>query len=174
MSPDELCFSMTHNSDTMEHILNRLNHSDRSVVLLEKGKKIGRGFESGTSWPVLGELGRLGVPFLKNTLVTAITISGVDATETKKDSTQVSHHYDADCVIVASGVHSDDALTARKLPSAGQGHSGHQGRGRNWSDRLTSAQIRGCCTLRRPLFLHILQVSGGFFTEPQICSILSP
>lgn len=60
MSPDELFFSMTHNSDTMEHILSRLNHSDRSVVLLEKGKKIGLGFESGTSWPVLGELGRLG------------------------------------------------------------------------------------------------------------------
>lgn len=118
MSPDELFFSMTHNSDTMEHILSRLNHSDRSVVLLEKGKKIGLGFESGTSWPVLGELGRLGVPFLKNTLVTAITVSGVDATETKKDGTQVSHHYDADCVIVASGVHSDDALTAQ-LTAAG-------------------------------------------------------
>ena len=118
MSPDELFFSMTHNSDTMEHILSRLNHSDRSVVLLEKGKKIGLGFESGTSWPVLGELGRLGVPFLKNTLVTAITASGVDATETKKDGTQVFHHYDADCVIVASGVHSDDALTAQ-LTAAG-------------------------------------------------------
>ena len=118
MSPDELFFSMTHNSDTMEHILSRLNHSDRNVVLLEKGKKIGLGFESGTSWPVLGELGRLGVPFLKNTLVTAITVSGVDATETKKDGTQVSHHYDADCVIVASGVHSDDALTAQ-LTAAG-------------------------------------------------------
>ena len=118
MSPDELFFSMTHNSDTMEHILSRLNHSDRSVVLLEKGKKIGLGFESGTSWPVLGELGRLGVPFLKNTLVTAITASGVDATETKKDGTQVSHHYDADCVIVASGVHSDNALTAQ-LTAAG-------------------------------------------------------
>ncbi len=118
MSPDELFFSMTHNSDTMEHILSRLNHPDRSVVLLEKGKKIGLGFESGTSWPVLGELGRLGVPFLKNTLVTAITASGVDATETKKDGTQVSHHYDADCVIVASGVHSNDALTAQ-LTAAG-------------------------------------------------------
>ena len=111
MSPDELFFSITHNSDTMEHILDRLNHPDRSVVLLEQGKKIGLGFESGTSWPVLGELGRLGVPFLKNTLVTAITASGVDAIETKKDGTQVPHHYDADCVVVASGVHPDDHLT---------------------------------------------------------------
>lgn len=42
----------------------------------------------------------------------------MDATETKKDGSQVSHHYDADCVIVASGVHSDDALTAQ-LTAAG-------------------------------------------------------
>ncbi len=111
MSPEELFFSMTHHSDTMEHILDRLDHSDRSVVLLEQGKKIGLGFESGTSWPVLGELGRLGVPFLKNTLVTAITASGVDATETKKDGAQVTRHYDADCVVVTSGVHADDSLT---------------------------------------------------------------
>ena len=40
MSPEELFFSMTHHSDTMEHILDRLDHSDRSVVLLERGKKI--------------------------------------------------------------------------------------------------------------------------------------
>ena len=118
MSPEELFFSVTHNSDTMAHILDRLNHPDRQVVLLEQGKKIGLGFESGTSWPVLGELGRLGVPFLKNTLVTAITASGVDAVETKKDGTQVAHHYDADCVVVASGVHSDDSLT-EALTAAG-------------------------------------------------------
>ena len=118
MSPDELFFSMTHSSDTMEHIQSRLNRPDRRVLLLEQGKKIGLGFESGTSWPVLGELVRLGVPFLKNTLVTAITASGVDATEMKKDGTQAIHHYDTDCVVVASGVHPDDSLT-RSLLAAG-------------------------------------------------------
>ena len=110
MSADELFFSVTQNADTTDHILSRLNHSDRSVVLLEQGKKVGFGFESGTSWPVLGDLGRLGVPFLKNTLVTAITAEGVDAVETKKDGTQISHHYPADCVVAASGVHSDETL----------------------------------------------------------------
>ncbi len=132
MSPEELFFSVTHNSDTMAHILDRLNHPDRQVVLLEQGKKIGLGFESGTSWPVLGELGRLGVPFLKNTLVTAITASGVDAVETKKDGTQVAHHYDADCVVVASGVHSDDslteALTAAGIDAVSIGNCRHLGK----------------------------------------------
>lgn len=132
MSPEELFFSVSHNSDTMAHILARLNHPDRQVVLLEQGKKIGLGFESGTSWPVLGELGRLGVPFLKNTLLTAITASGVDAVETKKDGTQVAHHYDADCVVVASGVHSDDslteALTAAGIDAVSIGNCRHLGK----------------------------------------------
>lgn len=110
MDGDNLFFSITNSSDTMENILHRLNTPDRQVVLLEKGKKIGLGFESGTSWPVLGDLNRLGVPFKKNTLVTAITAQGVDAEETKKDGSVQHLHYDADCVVVASGVHSNEGL----------------------------------------------------------------
>ncbi len=110
MSPEELFFSLTNRSDTMEHITQRLNHSDRQVVLLEQGKKIGFGFESGTSWPVLGDLNRLGVPFKKLTQVTAITSQGVVALETKKDGTVAEQFYPCDCVVVASGVHADPSL----------------------------------------------------------------
>ena len=120
MDGDNLFFSMTHNSDTLENILFRLNNSDRTVVLLEKGRKIGLGFESGTSWPVLGDLNRLGVPFMKNTTVTAITAQGVEATEVKKDGTELSHHFPCDCVVVASGSHTDhsfqEALEAAGIP----------------------------------------------------------
>ena len=118
MDGDNLFFSMTNNSDTMENILFRLSHSDRNVVLLEQGKKVGFGFESGTSWPVLGDLNRLNVPFMKSTRVTAITESGVDAVETKKDGTEKLHHFDADCVVVASGVHTDTSLL-QALTAAG-------------------------------------------------------
>lgn len=121
MSPEELFFFETYQADTPEHIAQRLNRSDRRVVLLEKGKKVGFGFESGTSWPVLGDLGRLGVPFKKLTEVTAITAQGVRATETKKDGTQEDHFYPCDCVVVASGVHPDpslyEALTAAGIPT---------------------------------------------------------
>lgn len=110
MSSEELYFSMSYQSDSMEHIMDRLNHSDRSVTLVEQGKKVGFGFESGTSWPVLGDLGRLGVPFLKSTRVTAIGADGVDSIQTQKDGTEVEQHFPADCVVVASGVHADDTL----------------------------------------------------------------
>ena len=126
MDGENLFFSMTHNSDTMEHILARLNRSDRQVVLLEKGKKVGFGFESGTSWPVLGDLGRLGVPFKKNVTVTTITADGVYATETKKDGSTVDCHYPCDCVVVASGVHPDpsfrEALEAAGIPVTAVGN----------------------------------------------------
>lgn len=132
MDENELFFAMTNNADTMEHILERLNHSDRNVVLLEKGKKIGFGFESGTSWPVLGDLNRLHVPFKKNTTVTAITASGVDAVEEKKDGTTQCLHFDADCVVVASGVHSHsdllDALLAADIDAQAIGNAHHPGK----------------------------------------------
>lgn len=110
MSPEELFFFETYRADTPANIAQRLNHSDRQVVLLEKGKKVGFGFESGTSWPVLGDLGRLGVPFKKLTEVTAITARGVQATETQKDGSTAEHFYPCDCVVVASGVHPDQEL----------------------------------------------------------------
>ncbi len=129
MDGDNLFFSLTNQSDSMENILHRLGNSDRNVVLVEKGKKVGFGFESGTSWPVLGDLNRLKVPFMKNTLVTAITENGVDAVETKKDGTEKVRHFDADCVVVASGVHSDrtllDALTAAGIDAVAIGNA-HQ------------------------------------------------
>ncbi len=110
MSAEELFFSMTNRSDTQEHILQRLNRSDRQVVLLEQGPKVGFGFESGTSWPVLGDLNRLGVPFLKNAKVTAVTSHGVKATVTAKDGTTREDFYPCDCVVTATGVHPDDRL----------------------------------------------------------------
>lgn len=110
MSPEELFFFETNQADTPEHIAARLNRSDRQVVLLEQGKKIGFGFESGTSWPVLGDLGRMGVPFLKLTQVTAITSGGVTAVQTEKDGTQKERFFPCSCVVVASGVHPDSAL----------------------------------------------------------------
>lgn len=118
MDGDNLFFSLTNNSDTMEHILDRLSNSDRSVTLVEQGKKIGLGFESGTSWPVLGDLNRLHVPFLKNTRVTAITDREVLAEVTEKDGTVTEKSFPADCVVVASGVHSDAPL-AEELAHAG-------------------------------------------------------
>lgn len=132
MSAEELYFFETYHADTPEHIQQRLNRSDRSVVLLEQGKKIGFGFESGTSWPVLGDLNRLGVPFLKQTAVTAITKDGVEALQTAKDGSQSQMRFPCDCVVVASGVHADssllDAIRAKGIPAVAIGNADRLGK----------------------------------------------
>ena len=132
MSPEELFFAEIYQADTPERIRRRLNIPDRQVTLLEQGKKIGLGFESGTSWPVLGELGRLGVPFKKLSRVTAIGPRGVTAVETGKDGTETERFYPCDCVVAASGVHSAaplyDALTALGIPAVKIGNADRLGK----------------------------------------------
>lgn len=179
MSAEELYFFETYHADTPEHIQQRLNRSDRSVVLLEQGKKIGFGFESGTSWPVLGDLNRLGVPFLKQTAVTAITKDGVEALQTAKDGSQSQMRFPCDCVVVASGVHADssllDAIRAKGIPAVAIGNA----------DRLGKAidAIRAGCEVGYDFVTHNhLQVklsdeiaTRSYITGPsKSYSILSP
>ncbi len=132
MSAQELFFFESYQADTPERIRQRLNRSDRAVVLLEQGKKVGFGFESGTSWPVLGDLNRLGVPFKRNTLVTAINSRGVIARETKKDGSVEERLYPCQCVVVASGVHPDttlaDEMAAAGVPVTVIGNAGKLGK----------------------------------------------
>ena len=110
MDGDELFYAVSNHTDSAEDIEARLNTCDREITLLEKGKKIGFGFESGTSWPVLGDLSRLHVPFRKNALVTAVNAEGVHVRETAKDGSEKEYFIPADCVITATGVHADDSL----------------------------------------------------------------
>lgn len=118
MTAQELFFFETYQADSPVNIAQRLNHSDHKVILVEQGKKIGFGFESGTSWPVLGDLSRLGVPFLKQTQITEISKNGATAIQTAKDGTQTECFFPCDCVVVASGVHPDDTLL-KELTAAG-------------------------------------------------------
>lgn len=72
LSPEQLFHLSVNHAETPERLERLLNTSARQVWLVEKGPKIGYGYESGTAWPALGELGRLGVELMKNSLVTAI------------------------------------------------------------------------------------------------------
>ena len=95
-----------------------LNTSARQVWLGEKGPKIGYGYESGTAWPALGELGRLGVELMKNSLVTAIGAGGVLCQVTDREGNTAVRTIECDTVVVASGVHPDGGL-ARALEALG-------------------------------------------------------
>ena len=80
---------------------------------MERGPKIGFGYESGTAWPALGELGRLGVKMMKNTCVTAVEADGVRCRVTDKEGNVSEVFLPCDTVVTATGVHPDGALAGR-------------------------------------------------------------
>lgn len=119
LSPEQLFHLTVHRAETPAHIANMLNTSARTVNLIERGKKIGFGFEPGTSWPVLGELSRLKVKKHPATTVTAIHAGGVTCECTgKEDDKPITFVIPCDTVVVASGVHPDPTLL-QSLRSAG-------------------------------------------------------
>lgn len=61
LSPEQLYFLTANAVTTPDKISAMLNSSRRAVTLVEPSKKIGGGYERGTSWPTLNELKRLGV-----------------------------------------------------------------------------------------------------------------
>ena len=118
LSPEQLFHLSVNHAERPERLERLLNTSARQVWLVEKGPKIGYGYESGTAWPALGELGRLGVELMKNSLVTAIGAGGVLCQVTDREGNTAVRTIECDTVVVASGVHPDGGL-ARALEALG-------------------------------------------------------
>lgn len=110
LSPEQLFHLTVHRAESPEHIARMLNTSERTVSIVEKGPKIGFGFEPGTGWPVLGDLARLKVKKYPNTTVAEIGPGGVLCEGADEEGEPVSRILPCDAVVVASGVHPDDGL----------------------------------------------------------------
>ena len=127
LSPEQLFHLTVHKGETPENLARMLHEPARSVALVEQGKKIGFGFEAGTSWPVLGEMSRLGVEKYPSTTITAIDGRGVHCTGVDKEGQETSFILPCDSVVVASGVHPDsaflDALTAKGVKAVAVGNA---------------------------------------------------
>ena len=118
LSPGQLYHLTVNRAESGERLERLVNSSARTVTLIEKGPRIGFGYESGVGWPALGELGRLGVAMLKNTTVTAIGAGGILCRVTDKEGNVTTRTIDCDTVVVASGSRPDDTL-AKAVEAAG-------------------------------------------------------
>ena len=127
LSPEQLFHLTVHRAVAPDAITHMLHTSARKVTLVEQGKKIGFGFEPGTSWPVLGELARLKVKKHPATTITAIGSQGVSCAGFDKEGNPISFTIPCDTVVVASGVHPDssllDALTAHGIDAVTVGNA---------------------------------------------------
>jgi 2,4-dienoyl-CoA reductase (NADPH2) len=110
LSPEQLYHLSVNRAETPERLEKLVNTSARQVTLVEKGPKVGFGYESGTGWPALGDLSRLGVKTMKQTLVTAIGPGGVLCQVTDKAGDTSVQTIECDTVVVATGAHPDDSL----------------------------------------------------------------
>jgi 2,4-dienoyl-CoA reductase (NADPH2) len=110
LSPEQLYHLSVNKAETPERLSKLANTSARQVTLVEKGPKVGFGYESGTGWPALGDLSRLGVKSMKQTQVTAIGPTGVTLLVTDKEGNTSVQTVECDTVVVATGVHPDDSL----------------------------------------------------------------
>ena len=132
LSPEQLFHLTVNKAESAQRLDTLVNTTARKVTLIEKGPKIGFGYESGTGWPALGDLGRLGVKMLKNSRVTAIGAGGVLCLVTDKEGNTSAQTIDCDTVVVSSGVHPDDslvaALTQLGIPATPVGNAHHLGR----------------------------------------------
>lgn len=110
LSPEQLFHLSVNRAETAERLDKLLNTSARQVWLVEKGPKIGFGYESGTGWPALGDVTRLGVRLMKNSLITAVGSGGVLCQVTDKEGGTSVRTIECDTVVAASGVRPDGAL----------------------------------------------------------------
>ncbi len=110
LTADKLFYMTVYHLLPQEDISTMLATSKRTVTILEQGPKIGFGYETGTSWPVLQDLDRLGVTRFKHAFVTKIDAGGVTACVTDRAQESRQMYFPCDTVVVASGVHSDHTL----------------------------------------------------------------
>lgn len=132
LSPAQLFHLSANHAESPQRLETLLNTSARQVTLIEKGPKIGFGYESGTGWPALGDLTRLGVTMLKNATVTSIAAGCIRCQVRDKDGGVTTRTIECDTVVAASGVHPDsalaDALNAAGIPARAIGNAYKLGR----------------------------------------------
>ena len=98
MNAEKFYFLAAYGAEPLERLGELLGRCDREVTVVEQGDKVGYGYEPGTSWTVLQDMGRLGVRLWKKSRVTDVHRGGLTV------------ELPCDTLVVASGVHPDDSL----------------------------------------------------------------
>ncbi|MCL1816821.1 MAG: FAD-dependent oxidoreductase [Clostridiales bacterium] len=73
LSPEQLRFLLMFEAESTETVARLAVQCSRNIIIVEQGKKLGRGIGAGTRWPILQELSRYGVEFCSESTVIAAT-----------------------------------------------------------------------------------------------------
>lgn len=109
INADQLMFLTTQRAEKPEKIADLVGHSMRTVHIVEMTKRIGSGFAPGCGWPILKDLGRLGVKKHVLSQVQGIKDGQVMITTTG-EAGETQEAIPCDTVVLAVGVVSNTAL----------------------------------------------------------------
>jgi NADH:flavin oxidoreductases, Old Yellow Enzyme family len=116
MTPEQLYFMLSHQSESLEKAMRLMNSTERNVTIVEIAKKIGAGFDPGTFWPVQKDMKRLGVGMRASTAIRSIANGKAVVEQTTVDQEGVSHsevmEIPCDTVVVAVGYAPENTLVA--------------------------------------------------------------
>ena len=108
LDPEVACFLMTTGAETYEHVGQMLSRCERNITIVEMLPRIGQDIGKTTRWTMLQDLSRYGIRLLTGTTAKAIDAAGV--TVGREDGSEET--IPCDCVVVAVGFRTDDALAA--------------------------------------------------------------
>lgn len=100
LSSDETYYFSVYKVRESEKIAEMLNTCCRQIWILDRGKKIGYGYEPGTAWPVLAALDRFGVKKLKETEAVRAAAKGIIIQEEGSGERLI----ECDTIVTAFGV----------------------------------------------------------------------
>jgi 2,4-dienoyl-CoA reductase (NADPH2) len=108
--PEAIIFLLEHQAEKVEKVLSLLNVNRRKISIVDI-VPIWAGFAPGTSWPVMKDLGRLGVKQYSMSPIKEVTDNSVIITVTNKETKERSDmSIPCDCIVMAVGAKPNNAL----------------------------------------------------------------
>ena len=103
LSKEQLYHLSVFGAENGKKIASLLNNPSRNISIVDRGKKIGVGFESGVGWPCMSELSRLGVKKYPLTEVLEIKNGTLVGASSTKDEGTKEIRLHVDTLIYAKG-----------------------------------------------------------------------
>lgn len=110
LDAEKLFFLTIHKAETPEYIDQMVNHSVRTINIVEIAPKVGSGFDPGCSWPVLKDLKRLQVGQYTNAHIVCTSESAAVVDYTDKEGAAHRVELPCDTIVLSVGSLSDNKL----------------------------------------------------------------
>lgn len=122
LDAEKLFFLTIHKAETPETLDALVNHSMRTVNIVEIAPKVGSGFDQGCAWPILKDLKRLGVGQYTNAQILSTTECSAIVVYKDKEGNDQKAELPCDTIVLSVGSVPDNVLYERMKDSGCKVH----------------------------------------------------